>query len=130
MDFLKTVGGKIASGLVVLAVVAAGISWWQSDPATRQGILSATGRLTGWVLLVLSFPWVSFWLIGWVARMDSNFAGAMLVLIVSALEAVVLAWLFGWSVHGSTAWVMYAAGVLAAGAYNLFACDWIAERVE
>lgn len=130
MDFLKTVGGKIASGLVALAVVAAGISWWQTEPATRQDILSASGRLAGWTLVVLAFPWVSFWLIGWVARMDNNFAGAMLVLTLSALEAVVLAWLFGWSVHGPTASVMYAAGVLAAGVYNLFTCDWIAEKVE
>jgi len=111
-------------------VVAAGISWWQTDPSTRHAILSASGRLAGWTLVVLTFPWVSFWLIAWVERMDSNFAGAILVLILSALEAVVLAWLFGWSVHGPTAWVMYAAGVLAAGVYNLFTCDWIAEKIE
>jgi hypothetical protein len=130
MDFLKTAGGKIVGGLVALSVVAAAISWWQTEPATRQAILSATGRLVGWCFSVLTVPWVGFWLIGWVARLESNMAGAVLVLTLSAVEAVVLAWLFGWSVHGPTAWILYAAGVMVASAYNLFTCDWIAEKVE
>ena len=92
--------------------------------------MSAAGRLTGWFFSVLMIPWVGFWLIGWVARLESNLAGAVLVLTLSAIEAVVLAWLFEFSVHGPTAWILYAAGVLVAGAYNLFTCDWIAEKVE
>jgi hypothetical protein len=50
------------------------------------------------------------------------------VLGYTAIEATVLAWLFGWSVGGATAWVFYAAAVLLAGVYNLLACDWIAEK--
>ena len=130
MDFLKTVGGKIAAGLVTLAVIAAGISWWQTDPSTRQAILSAAGRLTGWSLSVLALPWVSFWIIGWVARKDSNFAGAALVFTLTAIEAAALAWLFGWSVHGATGWIFFIAATLVAAVYNLFTCDWIAEKME
>ncbi|HSV15648.1 MAG TPA: hypothetical protein VLI90_15410 [Tepidisphaeraceae bacterium] len=130
MDFLKTVGGKIAGGLVALAVIAAAISWWQTDPATRHAIVSAAGRLTGWSLSVLALPWLCFWIVGWVARMDSNFAGAALVFILTALEAVALAWLFGWSIHGATGWIFYIAAVLVAAVYNLFTCDWIAEQIE
>ena len=44
MDFLKTMTGKVVSGLVGLAVIAAGISWWQMDPATRQMLVSGTGK--------------------------------------------------------------------------------------
>ncbi len=115
---------------MALAVVAAGISWWQTDLATRQTILSASGRLAGWFAVVVTFPWASFWLIGWVARCESNLVGGVFVVSITAVEAVVLAWLFNWSVHGPTAWVLLAAGVLAAGVYNLFSSDWIAEKVE
>jgi hypothetical protein len=130
MDFLKTVGGKIVGGLVALAVIASAIAWWQTDPTTRHEILSTAGRLTGWFLSVLTIPWIGFWLIGWVAQLESNLAGAVLVCTLSAIEAVVLAWLFNWSVHGPTAWVLFVAGVLVASAYTLFTCDWIAEKVE
>ncbi len=123
-DFLKTLAGKIATGVVSLAVVAAAVAWWQTEPA----ILSATGRLLGWLMLVLITPWAGFALVGWVAKFDSNAAGAVLVFVFTAVEAVLLAWLFGWSIHAATAWVLYAAAVLFGGVYNLFACDWIAEK--
>ena len=129
MDFLKTVGGKIVGGLVALAVVASAISWFQMEPATRTGILSGAGKIAAWFGVILFVPWASFFLIGRVARMESNGAGAALVLGITAVEAAVLAWLFDWSISGPTGWVFYAAAVLVAGVYNLLACDWIAEKV-
>ena len=129
MDFLKSVGGKVASGAVVLAVGVAGLAWYETDPATKHTILTGTGRILGWTLLVLVSPWASFALVGWVAKFDTNAAGAALVVGLTAVQAVVLGWMFGWSAHGATVWTVYAAAVLVAGVYNLFACDWIAERV-
>jgi hypothetical protein len=69
-------------------------------------------------------------LIGWVAKFQTNVAGAALVLLFTTAEAVTLAWMFGWSVHGATEWVLYIAAVLFAGVYNLFVCDYIAEKIE
>lgn len=129
MDFLKGVGGKIVAGLVAVAVVVAAISWWQMEPASRQAILSGAGKLAAWLGVVLLVPWASFFLIGRVAKLESNRAGAALVLGITAVEAAVLAWLLEWSIPGATAWVFYAAAVLVAGVYNLLACDWIAEKV-
>jgi hypothetical protein len=128
MEFLKTVGGKIVGGVVALAVVASAISWWQMDAATREAILAGAGKIAAWTGVVLVVPWASFFLIGRVARMEKNSAGAALVLIYTAIEAAVLAWLFNWSIAGATAWVFYTAAVLVAGVYNLLACDWIAEK--
>lgn len=128
MDFLKTVGGKLVGGLVTLAVVASAISWWQMEPATRSALLSGAGKIAAWFGVMLMVPWASFFLIGRVARMDSNAAGGALVLGYTAIEAAVLAWLFDWAIAGPTAWVFYAAAVLVAGVYNLLACDWIAEK--
>jgi len=129
MDFLKTVGGKVVTGVVVLAVIVGAVSWWQMEPATRDAILSGTGKIAAWLGCVLLIPWASFFLIGRVARTESNGAGAALVGGMTVIEAAVLAWLFNWSVSGAMAWVFYAAAVLLAGVYNLLACDWIAEKV-
>lgn len=130
MDFLKTVGGKVVGGLVALAVVASAISWWQMEPATRSAILSGAGKIAAWFGVMLMAPWACFFLIGRVARMDSNAAGGALVLGMTAIEAAVLAWLFDWGISGPTGWVFYAAAVLVAGVYNLLACDWIAEKAS
>lgn len=129
MDFLKTIGGKIATGLVSLAVIAGAISWYAMDPGTRHGIVSGTGRILGWLGVMIVLPWATFFLISGVARKDNNLAGAALVFAYTALEAVLLAWLFSWGIKGATAVTFYCAGVLLAGAYNLLACDWIAEKV-
>lgn len=129
MDFLKTIGGKVITGLVALAVIAGAISWFEMDPGTRHQIVAGTGRILGWFGLVIVVPWATFFLIGSVARLENNLAGAMLVLGYTVIEAVLLAWLFSWGVRGATAVTFFCAGVLIAAAYNLFACDWIAEKV-
>lgn len=129
MDFLKSVAGKILAGAVVLAVIAGGISWWTMDPATRSAIVTGTGRILGWLGVVLILPWATFFAIGWVGRLERNAAGAALVLGYTLAEVLLLLWLFGWSVAGAAGWTFLIVGVLLAAAYNLFTCDWIAEKV-
>jgi len=129
-EFLKTLAGKIATAVLSLAIVAAGLAWYETDPATKHRVLSDTGRLIGWLMLVLIVPWAGFALVGWVAKFNTNAAGAVLVVVFTAAESTVLAWMFGWSISGATEWVLYTAAILFAGVYNLFACDWIAEKME
>ena len=130
MDFLKTIGGKVVTGLMAIAVIAAAISWWQMDPSTRHDLLSGTGKIIGWFGIVIALPWASFFLIGRVAKLESNAAGGAFVFLFTAIEAVLLAWLFGWAVKGAMSWIFFAAATLVAGVYNLFTCDWIAEKVS
>jgi len=94
MEFLKTVGGKIVGGIVALIVIAAAISWWRMDPAARQHILSNTGKIASWFGVVLFLPWATFFVSSRVGRMDSNLAGAAVVFGYTALEMLLLAWLF------------------------------------
>jgi len=129
MDFLNTMTGKVVSGLVGLAVIAAGISWWQMDPNTRQMLLSGTGKIISWLGIVLIVPWATFFVIGRVAKYDNNLAGAALVGAYTLIEALLLAWLFEWHVPGATAWTFFILGGLFAAVYNLVTCDWIAEKV-
>lgn len=130
MELLKSIGGKIATGAVALAVIAGGISWYRMDEPTRHTLLSGTGRIVSWLGVVLLLPWASFFVIGRVGRLESNLAGAVLVAVYTAVEAALLGWLFGWSLPGPTAVVFFGAAVLMAGAYNLLSCDWIAEKLE
>lgn len=130
MEFLKTIAGKVVTGLVALVVIAAGISWWRMDPGERHALLSGSGKIAGWVGLVLVIPWLIFFLIARVAKLESNLAGGMLVVLLTLLELVFLAWLFGWSIAGATAWTFLILGGLIAGLYNLLTCDWIAEKLE
>jgi FtsH-binding integral membrane protein len=130
MDFLKTVTGKVISGMVGLAVIAGGISWWRMDEATKQMLLSGTGRILSWAMIVLLVPWATFFVISWVAKFNSNVAGGMLVFVYTVAEALLLAKLFYWRLPGATAWTFFATGALFAGVYNLLTCDWIAEKFE
>ena len=129
MDFLKSVGGKIITGAVALAVIVAAISWWSMDDATKQMLLTGTGRIVSWLGIVLIAPWATFFVIGKVAKLESNAAGAVLVGAYTLIETLVLAWLFEWRMPGPTAWTFLIVGALFAAVYNLLACDWIAERV-
>jgi hypothetical protein len=129
MEFLKTVAGKVVGGVVALGVIVAGVSWWRMDPASRHAILSGTGRILSWLGIVLIVPWATFFVIGRVGRVDNNLAGAALVFAYTVLELVLLFWLFGWSINGAGQWTFVGLGGLIAAVYNLFTCDWIAEKV-
>ncbi len=129
MELLTTVTGKVVSGAVGLAAVVAGISWWRMDEPTRQMLLSGTGKIIAWLSIVLVLPWATFFLIGRVAKAESNLSGAVLVLAYTLVEITLLAWLFDWTLPGPTAWTFFVAAGLFVGAYNLFSCDWIAEKV-
>jgi FtsH-binding integral membrane protein len=129
MDFLKSIGGKIVTGLVALGVVASLIAWFQMDQVTRNHIEADTGRILAWLGIVLLLPWVTFFATTAIAKQESNLTGALLVIGYTIVEAVILAWLFGWHLHGAMTVVFFSGAVLLAGAYNLFTCDWIAEKL-
>ena len=129
MDLLKTVTGKVVGGAVALAAVAGGITWYRTDDATRQMLLSGTGKIVSWLLIVLLAPWATFFVTTWVAKRDSNAAGAALVAGYTIVEAALLAWLFNWNSPGATAWTFLIVGALFAAVYNLLVCDWLAEKL-
>jgi hypothetical protein len=128
VDFLKSVAGKLITGAVVLAVFAAGFAWYQMDPSARDAITGGALRIVGWLLIVLAIPWALFAAITWVAKKDSNAASGVFVLLLTVVEAVVLAWMFKFGIAGGGGWTFFAVGVVLAGVYNLLTCDWIAER--
>lgn len=130
MGFLQTITGRVITGLITLGVIVGAISWWRMDPATRQMLLDGVGKISLWFGVMLLLPWVGFYLIGRVARMESNLAGAVLVLAFTVVDLCLLAGLFEWQLLRAVYWKYLFVGGLFAAAYNLFTCDWIAEKVN
>lgn len=129
MDFLKGIGGKIVGGVVFLGVVVTAIAFYQAGPEGREAFFDASGKILGWLLIVALAPWALFWMVTKVARMDSNGAGAALVGGLTGLELLGLWWMFDFEVGGAVSVAFFAVGGLLAAAYNLLACDWIADRL-
>ncbi len=75
-------------------------------------------------------PWMVFFIIQRVAKLDSNAASGAFILVLTAIEAAALAWMFHFSIAGATTWTFFAVGIVLAAVYNLLTCDWIAERFE
>src|SRR3981081_3009414 len=115
MDFLKGIAGKLVTGAVALAVIAAAVSWYTADPSTRSMLLGGTGRVVSWLGIVLVVPWARFAVIGRVTKLESNMAGGLLVVGYTIAEATGLAWLFHWNLPGATAWSFWVFGALFAG---------------
>ena len=103
MDLLKGIVGKIVAGLVGLAVIAGGISWYEMAPATRKALVSARGGFSvGWGSYC-SCRGRAFSLLGGLPGLKAIGQGALLVAGYTAAEAIALAWLFHWQLHGATA---------------------------
>lgn len=129
MDLLKGIAGKIVTGLLALAVLAGGISWWQMEPASRQDVWAFCQKALIWGGFVLFLPWAACLVVAWIARKDSNAASLGLVIGLTLLDAVMLGWLANLSSLGTMQWIGAIVGLLIAGVYNLLSSDWIAERM-
>lgn len=130
MGLIKTITGRIITGLVVLGVVIGAISWREIDPVSQQAAISSAGRVAAWLAVVLILPWASYLLIDRVVRMESNAAAGLLVAGFTIPEIVLLAWLFNWPFESYMGWTCVLVGGLFAALYNIFTCDWIAEKIE
>lgn len=130
VDFLQTIGAKIVTAALGLAVIAGGISWWRMEQTERDAVLAATARGGAWLLIVLLVPWLLFWVIRRAAKADTNLAGALLVVGLTIAEAVWLGVMFGTRDASTATWTFFGAATVVAGVYNLFTCDWIAEKVN
>jgi hypothetical protein len=143
MDFLKSMAGSmvtvVVAGIVLFLVAIGLVGYYQMDPADRTamwdsllGGLGTTGRVilwSGvWLVIVALLPVVTFFISAWAGRRDSNLAGAALVMGYTAVDLLVLAWLFDWSIRGAGGWTLFILGGIVAAVYNLFMCDWLAEK--
>src|SRR5205085_1231280 len=73
-------------------LIGGGVSWRRMDPATRGLSVSGTGKIIGWLMVVLLAPSVTFFATTWIARRASNAAGAALVAAYTLVEAQLPGW--------------------------------------
>jgi len=132
---IKTIGGRVISGIVGTLLLGLIFAAWKAGPEVRGewlaslgGAASVVGKTIGWFVLVGVVPWATYFLSTGAARFRRNAAGAVLVGAYTAIEAVLLAWMFGWGIQSGTSWIFFSAAVLIALLYNVLICDWIAER--
>ena len=129
MDFLKGIGGKVVGGVVILGVVVAGIAFYQAGPEGRAAFFDASGKIMGWLLIVVLAPWALFWLVVKVARRETNASAAALVAAITAAELLGLWWMFNFGIGGPITITFFVVGALLAAVYNLLVCDWIADKL-
>lgn len=129
MDFLKGIGGKVVGGVVLLGVVVAGIAFYQAGPEGRAAFFDASGKIMGWLLIVVLAPWALFWLVVKVARRETNASAALLVAGITLAELFGLWWMFNFGIGGPITITFFVVGALLAAVYNLLVCDWIADKL-
>ena len=129
MDFLKGIGGKVIGGVVFLGVVVTAIAFYQAGPEGRAAFFDASGKIVGWVLVVALAPWALFFLTTKAARKDSNAWSALLVGTMTGVELLFLWWMFDFGIGGPISVTFFAVGALLSAAYNVLACDFIADRL-
>lgn len=130
MELVKKIATIVLSGAVILGVVVGAISWFQMPPEERSAIWSVIFRALAWIGIILVLPWTTFFLTTWVAKRDSNLAGAILVGGYTLAGLGVLLWLFDFSIQGTVMLVLTILGLLVALTYNVLVCDWIAEKIS
>lgn len=116
--------GWVALGLIVLA----GVGLWQMGPEGRGALWSATWRSAAWLAIAAVVPWIASLFIERLLELRTNWAGAALVAVLVAFDALAgILLLSDWPASG-WAWVA-AIGVLGvAGTYNFLVAEYLAQR--
>ena len=118
-----------ALGWVVLGLlIALGVALWQMGPARRMAIWSAVWRTAAWVVIAGGLPWVTRFFIKRILAVGSNWAGAVLLVALTAVDAVAgLILLRGWPA-GGWGWLAALAALALAGTYNYLVSEYLSEE--
>ncbi len=125
----KYVGGKVLTAILVVAS-AGGMYWFYKHPEQLATVWNVLKGVLVWIGLVLVLPWAAFFVTGWVVRRESNLAGALLLVALTAVDALFAFYLANWSVQGALTWMVLLLGFLTAGVYNFLVCEFQATRFE
>ncbi len=129
MELVKKIATILLTGAVALGVIIGAVSWFQMSPDDRSAMIATVGRALAWLGIVLVLPWATYFITTWVARRESNAAGAVLVVGYTLIDAAVLFYLIPFSQFSAIVIALICLGILIALLYNLLTCDWIAEKV-
>jgi FtsH-binding integral membrane protein len=121
---LEKVLSLVALALVVLCAVAI----YRMEPQTRQAIWAGIWRTVVWIVLVAGLPWISRLFIGRLLEAGSNWAGVVLLGLLTLVDAVVgLILMRGWP-SGGWSWLAALAALAVTGLYNYLVAEYLAEK--
>ena len=124
------IGGKVVTAILVVAGAGA-VIWFWNHPEQLELIWKTLKYVVAWIGFVLILPWATFFVTLWVVSKDSNTAATLMLLGYLAADFLVAWWLMGTlRGHGALTWIVLLLGFLAAGVYNLKACEYQASRAE
>ena len=121
---LEKVLGLIALALVVLGAVAV----YRMEPQTRHAIWGGIWRTAAWFVFAAGWPWISQLFIGRLVAVGSNWAGVVLLGVLTLVDAIVgLILMQGWP-RGGWSWLAALAALAVAGLYNYLVAEYLAEK--
>ena len=136
-DIFKFVGAKVASAIIGVAVVGAGVWCWQ-NPETLKAFGAVVKFTLLWLFVAAALPWTSYVfmrpLLSYQASRQSASSAALASLAVISgfwLIDVCLAFYLagGWFV-GTLTWIVVLLGFIAAAAYNYVICESLARHAD
>ena len=119
---------KVLSLVALALVVLCGVAIYRMEPQTRQAIWAGIWRTVVWIVLVAGLPWISRLFIGRLLEVGSNWAGVVLLGLLTLVDAVVgLILVQGWP-SGGWSWLAALAALAVAGLYNYLVAEYLAEQ--
>jgi hypothetical protein len=121
--FEKTIGW-----IILGALIFAGYGIYKLGPDGRGAILSATGRIIGWVVIAAALPWLTRFFIRRLLEIGENWVGLALIAGLTLIDAIAGLTLIGGGPEGFWPWVLSLAALALAGTYNYLVAEYLAER--
>jgi FtsH-binding integral membrane protein len=119
---------KVLTLIALALVVLAGVAIYRMAPQTRQAIWAGIWRTVAWFVLAAGLPWVGKLFIGRLLEIGSNWAGVVLLSVLTLVDAMVgLILMRGWP-SGGWSWLAALAALAVAGLYNYLVAEYLAEK--
>lgn len=125
----KYVGAKVVGAICFVASAMALIYFWR-HPEALATLWTTIKYGVAWLGVAAALPWISFAVLPWVLRQESNVASAVLLIAMWIIDILMALWLCGWHVSGALAWSVLLLGFMAAGAHNFVICESLARKLE
>lgn len=119
---------RVVTAVVVVGSAIAIIWYWNLPDESKAAMWdTASGTMT-WIGIALSLPWATFFIPARVVRVESNSASAVMLAGYFLADAGAAFWMAGGTPDAAWKLGVMIVGLLAVAAYNMFACNFIAER--
>ena len=119
---------KVLGWIVLGLLVLAGVALWRMGPEARSAIWNSIWRTAAWIGLAAALPWVTRLFVSRILAAGSNWAGVVLLAVLTVVDLVVGLILLGGMPSGGWGWTAALAALAVAGTYNYLVTEYLAEQ--